>query len=163
MKPATPSRAPAASALPGGTPWRWKNRMLTAMRPALAGTARLMYDTASCSAYTGPSGSGTGEAPRVESAWVRRGTWAADQSEGDQPPRAVTELVEQLGQVEPGEPRDEDDDRHRRQDDAHDRLQGDPPELLEVGRLGAHPFGRVLAQLIEVDRPARARAAADGG
>ena len=87
----------------------------------------------------------------MESAWVSAGHLGRHQADGDQPPRAVTELVEQLGQVEPGEPRDEDDERDRRQDDAHDRLQGDPPELLEVGRLGAHPFGRVLAQLIEVD------------
>ena len=41
MKPLTPSSAPAAIAAPGGTPWRWKNRMLTATRAAADGMARL--------------------------------------------------------------------------------------------------------------------------
>ena len=49
-KPAKPSSAPAVNAGAGATPWRWKKRMLTAMRAALVGIAMLTYDTASCSA-----------------------------------------------------------------------------------------------------------------
>lgn len=45
-----PSIAPAATAEPGGTPCRWKKRMPIATRAALVGMARLMYETASCSA-----------------------------------------------------------------------------------------------------------------
>jgi hypothetical protein len=35
------SIAPAVTAVAGGTPWRWKNRMLIAMRARLEGRARL--------------------------------------------------------------------------------------------------------------------------
>ena len=48
--PAKPSSAPTAIADPGGTPWSWKNRMLTAMRAAMVGMAMLMYEMASCRA-----------------------------------------------------------------------------------------------------------------
>ena len=36
------------TAVAGARPWRWKKRMLSAMRAAADGSATFMYDVASC-------------------------------------------------------------------------------------------------------------------
>ena len=52
---ANPSDGADGERGPGGSPLRWKNRMLTATHAAVAGTARLMYEAASWRPYSGPS------------------------------------------------------------------------------------------------------------
>ena len=46
--PANESIAPAVTATGGETPWRWKNRMLTAIRASAEGSATFMNPIASC-------------------------------------------------------------------------------------------------------------------
>ena len=58
-------------------PCRWKNRMPSATRPAVDGTASATKPIANCSTATGPYGIGRGHAPTVEIACEKNGTWAS--------------------------------------------------------------------------------------
>ena len=62
--PVKPSSAPIATAVVGSTPLRWKNRMLTATRAAVAGIARLTKLIASCNTVSRLSGTFVGDMTR---------------------------------------------------------------------------------------------------
>ena len=70
--PVKPSSAPIATAVVGSTPLRWKNRMLTATRPAVAGMARLTKLIASCNTVSRLSGTVVGARPDSATALAKR-------------------------------------------------------------------------------------------
>src|SRR5262249_6256526 len=74
--PANESIAPDATAVGAESPWRWKNRMFTAMRARFEGSAPFMYPVAGCIAYPGPNGIDVGTEPSGASAWLTRGSCA---------------------------------------------------------------------------------------
>ena len=84
--PVKPSSAPIATAVVGSTPLRWKNRMLTATRAAVAGMARLTKLNASCNKVSRLSGTRVGARPDRATALAKRAdieTKKANDHEGE--------------------------------------------------------------------------------
>ena len=116
------------------------------MRAAAVGIARLTYEIANCSAYTGPSGNGIGDAPSVDTRQLRH-----DEADDDEPDDNILERVDELGQIETGQRRDQDDHGECRQRNTQHRSDTEASELHEAGGFHACCGGDVGSQLIEVE------------
>ena len=149
--PASPSIDPDVSATARATPWRSRNRIVSAIFPAALGTVRLMNFTADCSTVVGPRGSGIPTAAVVAAASHTSGSCATTRATIDPRPLRARQLLDDGRDADVGELGEQQVGRHRREARQQDVAERDPPDLGDLGHLPTRLGDDALAQPVDVE------------